>query len=73
MTDANWPPWVTFTATATFYILYPVFLLLKALLYIVVLLSTPFVYMMQITVRVSMIPWRIFARFEVCHASSPAR
>jgi len=63
-TDTNWPHWLSVTASVLYYAVYPVFLVLKALWYIVILLSTPFMYVGRLIANVSLIPWRIFARFE---------
>ena len=65
-TDSSWPRWLSVTGTVFYYALYPVFLLLMGLWYILILLCTPFVYIGSVIANISLIPWRIFARFEVC-------
>ncbi len=61
-THAGWPYWLSVSGTVVSYILYPILFVLKILWYIFLWLSSPLVYIG----RVSLIPWRIFARFEVC-------
>ncbi|KAK4938997.1 hypothetical protein LTR10_020656 [Elasticomyces elasticus] len=64
-TDPNWPPqWLTVTIVVLYYVFYPVYLVLKVLWYIILLLSAPFIYIGRATFNLSLIPWRIFARFE---------
>jgi len=65
-TDPNWPPqWLTVTIVVLYYVVYPVYLVLKVLWYILLLLAAPFIYIGRATFNLSLIPWRIFARFEV--------
>ncbi|KEF58220.1 uncharacterized protein A1O9_06146, partial [Exophiala aquamarina CBS 119918] len=54
------------TATTVLYyvVVHPLLLLLKALWYIVAILSTPFLYIGRVLLRLSTIPWRLFTRFE---------
>lgn len=63
--DTSWPYWLLITTTALSYAFYPVFLILKAVWYMVLLLSAPFIYIGRLTATVSLIPWHIFAQFEV--------
>ncbi|KAK5197557.1 hypothetical protein LTR99_007927 [Exophiala xenobiotica] len=63
-TESQPPPWLTITLVVLYYILYPVFLLFKAVWYILLLLSTPIIYIGRVFLAVSLIPWRIFTRFE---------
>jgi hypothetical protein len=58
---------VTFSliTTVLFYVLYPVGQILVGCWYILVSLSSPFVYIGGVIVQVALIPWRIFASFEV--------
>ncbi|KIW50345.1 hypothetical protein PV05_11941 [Exophiala xenobiotica] len=58
------PPWLMITLVVLYYILYPVVLLFKALWYILLLLSTPIIYIGRVVLAVSLIPWRMFTRFE---------
>ena len=66
------PPWLMITLVVLYYILYPVLLLFKALWYILLLLSTPIIYIGRVVLAMSLIPWRMFTRFEVRHAQIAA-
>jgi len=58
--------WLTTTTTVLYYVVvYPILLLFKALWYILTILSTPFLYIGRVLIRLSTIPWRLFTRFEV--------
>ena len=63
---------LTFSATTTilYYVLYPVSRLLAVVWYILAFLSSPFVYIGGVIANIAMIPWRIFAAFEVCCQSA---
>ncbi|KAL6249654.1 hypothetical protein RBB50_003509 [Rhinocladiella similis] len=65
-TDTALPaPWLKITTVILYYIvLYPILVLLKTLLYIFVLISTPVIYIGSSVLALILIPWRIFARFE---------
>jgi len=71
-TESEPPPWLTITLVVLYYILYPVLLLFKALWYILLLLSTPIIYIGRVVLAMSLIPWRMFTRFEVRHAQIAA-
>ncbi|KIX97011.1 uncharacterized protein Z520_07125 [Fonsecaea multimorphosa CBS 102226] len=69
--DSSWPAWLSvagvvlsYTLLILSYALYPVFLLLRAIWYILASLSAPFIYMGRVVAHFSLIPWRIFAAFE---------
>ena len=63
----------TFSATSTllYYALYPVVRLLAAVWYILAFLSSPFIYIGGVGIDIALIPWRIFASFEVCSPLAP--
>ncbi|KAL2399680.1 hypothetical protein ABEF95_001186 [Exophiala dermatitidis] len=63
-TGWSWPRWLSVTISVLYYALFPIYLVLRVLWYILVLLSTPFVSLGHVLARISLIPWRIFARFE---------
>lgn len=67
-TDTPLPaPWLKITTVILYYIvLYPILVLLKALWYILVLISTPVIYIGSSILALILMPWRVFARFEVC-------
>ncbi|KIW35465.1 uncharacterized protein PV07_02161 [Cladophialophora immunda] len=69
--DSSLPAWLSVagvllssTLTILSYALYPVFLLLRAIWYILASLSAPFIYMGLVVTNASLIPWRVFAAFE---------
>lgn len=70
-TGWSWPRWLSVTITVLYYALFPIYLVLRVLWYILVLLSTPFVSLGHFLARISLIPWRIFARFEVSSLHKP--
>lgn len=64
--------WLTTSTTILYYLLvYPILLLLRALWYIVTILSIPFLYLGRLLIRLSTIPWRLFTRFEVIFTLPP--
>ncbi|KIV89259.1 hypothetical protein PV10_08838 [Exophiala mesophila] len=64
LTPSTPPAWLAITITLLYYIVYPIFLVLKALLYILLVLSTPFIYIGRLLLDLFTLPWRIFTRFE---------
>jgi hypothetical protein len=58
--------------TALYYALYPIVRLLAVLWYILVSLSSPFIYIAGVVINIASIPWRIFAAFEVCGPNNTA-
>jgi hypothetical protein len=70
MADNDWVKWVSIVLVGLYYVLYPVLVLLKAIWYILVLLSTPFVYVGRGIIKALLVPWRIFAKFEVRNSCS---
>lgn len=57
--------WASIVYSIVYYILYPVFLIIKGILYVLHWLVTPIIYLGYFIRQIALIPWRFVAEFEV--------
>lgn len=71
--DADTHFWLSIASTALYYTIYPLLILGTAVVYLVRIVASPFIYLAFITQEIVLLPVRFLAKFEASNVHVPRR